>query len=211
MSKRTRRIAVTALTVAGAISLTVPQATAAPHAATPNAEVASSAVTTAGSFGRLGPLTDLVVERLLVSDDVAASKFGTASPIEDPVREEQVLQQVRAQAVGAGVDPEAAAVFFRDQITASKVVQKGLFARWTAHPEEAPTTRPDLAQIRVRLDQLTTALLGQLKATEGVRAQHVPCTVQLVLATTSATVLQDLDGLHREALGSAVRSTCAAR
>jgi chorismate mutase-like protein len=204
LSKRTRRIAVTALAVAGAMSLTVPQATAA-------APTETSAMANAGSFGRLGPLTDLVVERLLVGDDVAASKFGTTSPIEDPVREEQVLEQVRKQAVGAGVDPEAAAVFFRDQITASKVVQRGLFARWTAHPEEAPTTRPDLARIRVRLDRLTTALLGQLKATEGVRAQHVPCTVQLALATTSAVVLQDLDGLHRQALGFAARSTCASR
>ncbi|GHH30799.1 chorismate mutase [Lentzea cavernae] len=201
MSRKTIRIAATALAVAGALSPTSVPATAAPL--TPEL-----AITTGGSFGRLGPLTDLVVERLLVGDDVAAAKFGTSSPIDDPAREQQVLDQVRKQAVALGVAPDAAAAFFRDQITASKVVQRGLFARWTAHPDEAPTTRPDLGQIRTRLDRLTTELLGQLKATQDVRAQRVPCTVQLALATASAAVLQDLDALHRQALGTAVRSTC---
>lgn len=122
--------------------------------------------------GRLGALTDLVVERLRVSDDVAAAKFGTGSPIDDPAREQQVLDQVRQQAVALGLDPEQAAAFFRDQITASKVVQRGLFARWTVHPDETPTTRPDLGEIRTRLDRLTTDLLSELKDTVDVRAQR---------------------------------------
>ncbi|KAA9156020.1 chorismate mutase [Amycolatopsis acidicola] len=160
------------------------------------------------SFGRLGALTGLVVERLRVSDDVAAAKFGTGSPIDDPAREQQVLDHVRDQATALGLAPAATAAFFQDQITASKVVQKGLFARWTAHPGEAPATRPDLGQIRTRLDQLTTGMLQQLKATVDVRAEP-GCTVQLILATTSATVLQRLDALHRRALGTAARSVCA--
>ncbi|PZG16923.1 chorismate mutase AroQ, gamma subclass [Nonomuraea aridisoli] len=171
-----------------------------------NAESVSSTVPE--PLGRLGPLTDVVIERIRVSDDVAASKFGTDSPIEDPVREEQVLQQVRRQADAAGVDPDAAVAFFRDQITASKVVQKGLFARWTAHPEEAPTTRPDLGQIREQLDQLTTDLLQELKNTEELRDKPVACTVQLALATGSGAVRERLDTLHRQALRVATQSVC---
>ncbi|WP_318307323.1 chorismate mutase [Amycolatopsis solani] len=202
-TKVARGIAATALTVAGTMTLTVPAATA--------AEVPAGAELTAnGSLGRLGPLTDLVVERLRVGDDVAAAKFGTDSPIDDPAREEQVLNQVRAQAAAIGLDPDAAAAFFRDQITASKVVQRGLFARWTAHPDEAPTTRPDLAQIRTRLDRLTTDLLAGLASTVDIRAERIRCTVQLALATGSAVVLDRLDALHRQALGTAVRSVCAA-
>lgn len=72
---------------------------------------------------------------------MAASKFGTGSPIDDPAREQQVLGQVRDQATALGLDPEVAAVFFRDQITASKVVQRGLFDRWTAHPREEDHAR----------------------------------------------------------------------
>ncbi|WP_431039374.1 gamma subclass chorismate mutase AroQ [Streptomyces sp. P6-2-1] len=98
--------------------------------------------------GRLGPLTGLVVERLRVSDDVAASKYATGSPVDDPAREAQVLRQVREQAAAAGGDPDAAAAFFRDQIAASKTVQKGLLARWTARPAEAPRTQPDLGRTR---------------------------------------------------------------
>lgn len=200
-SKVARGIAVTALTVAGAMSLTVSPAAAA--GAPPG-----RAPATHQPFGRLGTLTDLVIERLRVSDDVAAAKFGTDSPIDDPAREQQVLDQVRRQAAALGLAPDSAVAFFRDQITASKMVQKGLFARWTAHPGEAPGIRPDLGQIRTRLDHLTTDLLRQLEATMPVRTQPVSCTVQLALATGSAVVLERLDPLHRQALGTAVHSVC---
>lgn len=199
-----RGIAVTALTVAGTMSLTVPSAVAA------GAPVTAESPATSTSFGELGGLVDLVVERLRVSDDVAAAKFGTGAPIDDPVREQQVLDQVRAQAAALGLDPDAATAFFQDQIAASKVVQRGLFARWTAHPEEAPTTRPDLGEIRTRLDQLTTALLQQLKATVDVRGEPIACSIQLALATGSAVVLEGLDSLHRRALRTAVDSVCSA-
>ncbi|MDH6522686.1 chorismate mutase-like protein [Streptomyces sp. SAI-135] len=163
---------------------------------------------TSKPLGQLGPLTALVIERLLVSDDVAASKFGTASPIEDPVREAQVLEQVRQQAEAVGVNSQAAVAIFRDQITASKEVQRGLFARWTAHPDEAPTTRPDLSEIRGRLDQLTTALLAELKDTESLRNKPVTCSVQLALAEVSGAALERLDTLHRQALRTATDSVC---
>jgi chorismate mutase-like protein len=207
-SKVARGLAATAVTAAGAMSLTVPSAMAAEIPQT--SQHSSRALAPDGSFGRLGPLTDLVIERLLVSDDVAASKFGTDSPIENPVREQQVLDQVRTQAEALGLDPDDAVAFFRDQITASKEIQTGLFARWTAHPDQAPTTRPDLEQIRLRLDQLTTALLQQLAATVDVRDKPIACTVHLALAVGSGTVLERLDTLHRQALGTAVRSVCTA-
>ncbi|WP_235079673.1 chorismate mutase [Amycolatopsis orientalis] len=199
-----RGIAATALTVAGAMSLTVSPASAAAGAPPVGAPA------THQPFGRLGTLTELVIERLRVSDDVAAAKFGSDSPIDDPAREQQVLDEVRRQAAALGLAPDAAAMFFRDQITASKIVQRGLFARWTAHPGEAPVARPGLGQIRTRLDRLTTDLLRQLKATMPVRTQPVPCAVQLTLAAGSAVVRKRLDPLHRQALGTAVHSVCPA-
>ncbi|MFG2306933.1 chorismate mutase [Actinacidiphila glaucinigra] len=170
-------------------------------------ETASSA--TIKPLGKLGPLTSLVIERLRVSDDVAASKFGTDSPIEDPVREAQVLEQVRQQAEAAGLNSQAAVTIFRDQITASKEVQRGLFAHWAAHPDEAPTTRPDLGQIRARLDQLTTALLAELKNTEPLRNKPVACSVQLTLAEVTGAAMERLDTLHRRALQTATDSVCS--
>ncbi|WP_217998020.1 chorismate mutase [Nocardia paucivorans] len=194
-----RGIAVVVLTVAGAISPIVPHAMAEPP---------GSALTPSGSPGPLGALTDLVTDRLHVSDDVAAAKFGTGSPIDDPVRERQVLDQVRVRADTLGLDPNAVTAFFRDQINASKVVQRGLFARWTAHPNEAPTTRPDLGRIRIQLDRLTTALLEQLDATVDARTEPVPCVAHLTLAAGSTVVAERLDALHGRALGTAVRSIC---
>lgn len=183
-----------------ATALTTPQATA--------AEAVTSTVETTRAIGSLGPLTDLVIQRLLVSDEVAASKFGADSPLEDPVREQQVLDQVRAKAAAVGLAPDAAVAFFRDQITASKIVQSGLFAFWTANPDQAPTTRPDLTRIRQQLDRLTTNLLAELKTTQHLRAEPIPCAVDRVLANTSGSALHRLDDLHRQALRTATQSVC---
>ena len=149
----------------------------------------------------MGRLTDLVVERITLGDVVAAAKFGTPAPIDDPAREQQVLDQVAAAAPGAGVDPAEATRFFRDQIEANKVVQRGLYQRWTAEPDLRPARAPDLAaEVRPRLDRLTTALLGGLRDTAGVR---IPAASDLAAGRT------DLDALHRTALEVALRSVCA--
>jgi chorismate mutase-like protein len=199
----TRSSAITGFLGAATVP-TVPQAVTTDAPAT--AEPVSSTMGTAKPLGALGPLTDLGIRRILVSDDVAASTFGTDSAIEDPVREAQVLEQVRTRAEAAGVNPDAAVTFFQEQITASKAVQTGLFARWTAHPEEAPTTRPGLGRIREQLDRLTTAPLQELKDTQALREKPVACTVRLALATGSGAV--HLDTLHRQALVTATRSVC---
>jgi chorismate mutase len=162
-----------------------------------------------GSLGVLGPLTDRLVDRLEVGDDVAAAKFGTDRPIDDPVREQQLLDQVRAVAEPLGLDADDAVTVFRDQIEANKVVQRGLFARWTAHPDEAPTLRPDLATLRARLDRLTPAILDELVGTAVVRQAGVACRVQLQLAGRSAVTLRHLDALHRQALQTAVPTVCS--
>lgn len=160
------------------------------------------------SVGPLGRLTDLVIQRLRVGDEVAAAKFGTGKPIDDPVREGQELAQVRQDAVTLGIDPDATVRFFQDQITASKVVQRGLFALWTERPELAPVVRPDLTVIRTELDALTTELLGQL-----VRARDVQrgplCRVRLAEAKVTGEIFERLDRLHRRALSAALASVCA--
>lgn len=158
-----------------------------------------------GQVTRLAPLIDLVVARLLVTDDVAAAKFGAGAPVDDPAREREVLDQVRARARDAGVDPDVAVAFFRDQITASKEVQRGLLAHWAAHPTEAPATRPDLAAIRERLDELTTGLLRELAAALEPRA--VPCPGRVAPAVRARA--RGLDALHRRAVEAATRSVVA--
>jgi chorismate mutase len=160
----------------------------------------------APSMATPSTLTELAIRRLFVSDQVAAAKFGTGQPVDDPAREQKELNQVRQDATTRGIDPDAAMAFFQDQIIASKVVQKGLFQRWTAHPEQAPTTRPDLGQIRHQLDEITTGIMQQLVATKAVRQASPPRQVGQPEALVSEDALNHLDDLHQRALSVALQS-----
>ncbi|MEV0949024.1 gamma subclass chorismate mutase AroQ [Promicromonospora sp. NPDC050249] len=154
-------------------------------------------------YHRRVPLTGLIVDRLLMADDVAAAKFLTGSPIDDPAREQQVLDHVRSRSGTNEVDPETATAFVRDQFTASKLVQQGLFAHWTTHPEEAPTVPPDLDKVRKRLDQLTTRLLQELHDPHPPRDEPIRTCSHV---STDGSLLESLDTLHRHALDVATRS-----
>jgi chorismate mutase len=79
----------------------------------------------------------------------------------------------------------------------------------TAHPDQAPSSRPDLGEIRTELDELTTQFLQELKVTQALRQQPVGCAVQLALATESGVVVDRLNTLHRQALATATQSACA--
>ncbi|MGW0212480.1 gamma subclass chorismate mutase AroQ, partial [Streptomyces sp. NPDC003233] len=129
----------------------------------------------------LHPVAELSAERLATADLVAAAKWGTDSPIDDPAREQQVLDSVAAQAIQLGADPDEVRAIFRDQIEANKLVQRGLFQLWTDHPEQAPTTRPDLSVVRQRINRINTALVQAIADTAADRTA-LTCRPELVLA-----------------------------
>ena len=159
----------------------------------------------------LTAVTELLTQRLLLADKVAAAKYGTDTPIDDPAREAQILDDVRARAAVLELDPDAVAAVFRDQIEANKLVQRGLYARWDAHPDERPTERPDLAkEVRPALDRITTQLLTALKDTEAARSMP-SCGTRLAAAATWSAYAHRLDTLHLRGLGRALPSVCAAR
>ncbi|WP_369169498.1 chorismate mutase [Streptomyces sp. R28] len=200
MHSRRLRSALVAVCALAAVSL----AGAAPAAAHPSPPVRAAAVAPG-----LTPLTDLFAERLLVADKVAAAKYGTDKPIDDPVRERQILDDVAARAAGLGLDPAAVQAVFRDQIEANKLVQRGLYARWDAHPEERPTERPDLVkEVRPVLDRITTELLDALKDTQRLRTSP-SCEPRLGLAAVRSAYGHELDAPHLEGLVRALPSVCA--
>lgn len=206
LRRNTIRLLVAASAAAGAVLATTAPALAA------SAEAGTKPIASAHrsvALGPLGPLTNLIVERLFISDQVAASKFGTTSPIDDPAREQQELDEVRQDAETVGLDPAATVAFFQNQIDASKVIQRGDFAIWTADPAKAPTSKPDLTQIRTQLDQLTTELLNELNSTQHLRAEPVTCKINLGVATLGAKLLDPLDSLHRQGLDTATPSICS--
>jgi chorismate mutase len=126
-------------------------------------------VTTSRSQKGLQPAVDvsrptsLIEERLTVMADVARTKWNTGSPIEDPLREQQLLADVAAQAQKDGIPTGWAQPFFRLQIEAAKEVQYCLFAQWAARKQGTFQQAPDLkSDLRPKLDRLTVELLAVL-------------------------------------------------
>ncbi|WP_243659190.1 gamma subclass chorismate mutase AroQ [Tamaricihabitans halophyticus] len=157
-------------------------------------------------------------ERLATADIVAAAKWGTGQPIEDPEREAQVLDTVRQQAVERGIEPDAAVAIFRDQIEANKLVQRYLHHGWTANPAQRPTERPDLDEIRPVIDRLNGELLNEIRATAGIRGQP-SCRPRLMIALRQVSPEPDTTepgganearhtGIHRAGLIRAAPSLC---
>ncbi|MFJ5730329.1 chorismate mutase [Streptomyces paradoxus] len=204
---RLRRLR-SALTVLGAVTAATALALGPAGPATAGTQRPAPAGRTAAAHG-LTAVTDLLARRLLLADKVAAAKYGTGAPIDDPVREAQILDDVRARAAALGLRPDAVAAVFRDQIEANKLVQRALFARWDAHPGERPTERPDLAkEVRPALDRITTGLPAALRDTG--RARDVPsCGPRLVAAAGWSAYTHRLDAPHLEGLGRALPSVCA--
>ncbi|MGW8380493.1 chorismate mutase [Streptomyces sp. ODS28] len=187
-----RRLALPLLTVAAVGMLAASPAAAAPSPRTPG-------------------IAELSAQRVELADKVAAAKWGTDKPIDDPAREQALLEDVAQRSAGMGLDPDEATAVFRDQIEANKKVQRGLFARWDAHPDERPDRRPDLAkEVRPALDRLTDRLLAALRGTE--EARHSPtCTARVAHGTLRTAHAHHFDALHAAGLERAVRSVCADR
>lgn len=185
-----------------------PSAAASPGPSPVAAESPSAPPRTVPGARSLSAVTDLFAERLLVADKVAAAKYGTTTPIDDPVREKAILDDAAARAAGLGLDPDAVTAVFRDQIEANKLVQRGLYARWDAHPEERPTERPDLVkEVRPVLDRITTRLLSALQETRSLRA-GASCRPRLRAAAVWSAIGQRLDRLHGQGLARALPSVC---
>lgn len=158
-------------------------------------------------YARLHALSGLSAQRLATADLVAAAKYGTGSPIDDPARERQVLDAVARQAERIGADPEVTVRIFRDQIEANKVVQRALHRRWDADPASAPTERPDLAKVREEINRVNGELVHAIAASEPART--VPyCRGLLAAATARVGHERRLDALHAVALVRASRSVC---
>ncbi|MGI5458401.1 chorismate mutase [Streptomyces sp. CA-249302] len=155
----------------------------------------------------LQPVAELAAERLATADLVAAAKWGTDSPIDDPAREQVVLDTVAAQAQQIGADPDEIRHVFRDQIEANKQVQRGLYAEWTAHPDKAPTTKPDLNVVRQTINRINADLVQSLADTTPQRTAAT-CQPELAVAVIEVHHEMHSDLLHTRALIRALPSVC---
>jgi chorismate mutase len=158
--------------------------------------------------GPLGKLVDLVVQRLTVAHDVAAVKFANGQPIDDSAREEEILRAVASAPEVSASYRQTEIQFFRDQIEANKVIQRGLYQRWHAHPEEVPDGSPRLAEeLRPQLDRITAQIMLQFESVAQMPRVSLGDVADLVdeRLSTEASARQ-LPRLHRSAALFAMRS-----
>jgi chorismate mutase len=169
---------------------------------------AASATSSNHHDASFATLVDVSAQRALIANDVAAFKFNTGGSIEDPAREQQLLDQVAALSAEQGDDPAVAQAIFRDEIDGNKTVQYGLFDLWTAHPELTPTEWPDLTTvIRPELDKITTELMAEITATKDLQVSP-DCHHKLGEATAKVDHDRHLDPLHVRALNQALARVC---
>jgi chorismate mutase len=172
------------------------------------------AVSHAAPSGSVAPadltgLTTAIADRLALADTVAASKWASGAAIDDPAREQVVLDSVSQLAEDRGLDPVYVRAVFRDQIEASKTVQRGLFELWSAPGQTPPSGSPDLGPVRTAINALNIAIVDELAAQRHVLAGGL-CPPTLAVATISTIAAEALDPLHIIGQVEAERSVCAA-
>jgi chorismate mutase len=124
---------------------------------------ATTANFTAVDTAAVDRLLGLIKERLDVAPEVARTKWNTKSPIDDRLRDKQIIDGVATAATACGLDPQVASTFFIAQIEASKAVQTALHAEWTAKRQPPFAEVADLGKdIRPALDRLTPAMMRAL-------------------------------------------------
>lgn len=151
--------------------------------------LASPAQAQHASDPRLVRLLSLMQQRLDLAQDVAMYKWNTRAAIDDPVREQQILDALAKQAPEYGLEPKLAQDFFAAQIIAGKMIQTALFKEWTNKSQAPFENPPDLkTHIRPALDKLTTELLMALAAAKpALQAKDSQQAIKLAAADVSVS------------------------
>ena len=110
----------------------------------------------------------LIQKRLAVMHEVARTKWNQNLPIEDKVREQQILMDLAKQANQFNVDEKWIVSFFQAQIKAAKEIQKNDFAFWKqqgVYKFEAVLSLKD--ELRFYIDQINQEMMALLSQMSG--------------------------------------------
>ncbi|MFK0223990.1 gamma subclass chorismate mutase AroQ [Streptomyces vinaceus] len=144
-----------------------------------------------------------MAERVRAAEEVAAAKWGTPGPVEDPDRERRVLADVTERAAELGIAPDLVRSFFEDQFEASKAVQRALHERWRAQPTGRPKRSPVLAaEVRPVLEDIDERLLATLgQAADLLSGPRF----RALLEQERDSAARSLDPVHRRGLERALK------
>jgi chorismate mutase len=131
----------------------------------------------AGVQEAMDDLLALMRQRLLTMHDVARCKWHAGLPIDDPKREQDVLDRVVAQGSAVGLEAGLVEKFFRAQMQAGKLVQQADFDHRQKSGQPPPTGGPNLKALRADIDVFNQKVLAalakshpMLKQAEGQKA-----------------------------------------
>lgn len=152
-------------------------------------------------------LIDAAAQRLQTADAVAAYKYRTGGPVDDPKREQQVIDAVTAAAAADHIDPGYVGTLFRNQIDATTSVEYTRFAQWKIDPGAVPATAPDLSETRTTIDRLNQTMVREMAARWD--DLHSPsCAADRDAALTAVTGSRALDPVYQSALAYATHAYC---
>jgi chorismate mutase len=169
--------------------------------------VASAALARADTSSSLLELVDAAAQRLQTADPVAASKWISGMPIDDPPRVQQVLAAVTTDARAHQVDPDYVAQVFNDQIDATEAIEYSRFAQWKLDPPSAPAAPPELSASRAAIDGLNRRMVNEIALHPDV-LRSPTCPAALDDARNAVTAARQLDELYQQALSFATHSYC---
>ena len=141
------------------------------------------------------------------ADPVAASKWLSGGPINDPARVQQVIAAVSRDAQSAGVSTDYVTRVFTDQIDATEAIQYNRFSSWKLDPAAAPVAAPDLSASRQTIDGLNHQMVVEI-AQEWPVLRSPECPATLASAKSAIAVSRALEPLYVQALDAATRSYC---
>jgi chorismate mutase len=167
-----------------------------------------------GAYGQNNSLQDLVqisADRLQLARKVALAKWDSGASVEDPAREQQVIDAAVKQGQESGLDASWVANFFKAQIEANKVIQYSLLSTWLGIGQAPAHSPVDLTkEIRPQLDRIQVQLIEALSGTATVRSSP-GCAADLARTVRSYLKAHDWppDSRDAVALERSMGATCS--
>jgi chorismate mutase len=132
--------------------------------------------------GALPTLIEASAQRLQLARAVALAKWDDGAPVEDLVRERQVIHAAITAGRKAGLPADFVSRFFSAQIEANKLIQYALLTKWQGQGKAPRHSRINLAQtVRPQIDRIQAVLISALVNRTGVRSR-ASCRAQLAEA-----------------------------
>ena len=147
----------------------------------------------------------LTQQRLSYMETVAAAKWATRSPIEDPAQEAAVLSTARDLARARELNAASVDHLFAAQIAAAKQIQLGWGEEWLLYGYPPDATVPDLATVRPQIAAIAPAIADALTHTDRMHCARHPYASLMRAARAAITVRFADDRLRRTIVGAILR------